>query len=162
MTPALARRLFRKCNIDVTHNEIETILLRKCEPMLQILMEDETGHSMDPYVQMLLEEPEFHSDGTRVVYDALHWALKHGISILMLTVFRSFKRIRCTVQLVRHFEIYIRCFLFVIGTYDARVRVILHSWATDLFGLTIEHFEMLEDAIIIRLKNSSGYTKTPE
>lgn len=47
--------------------------------MMQYLMETGTGHIKEPYVEMLLEEPDFHRDGTRVVYDALHWALQHGI-----------------------------------------------------------------------------------
>ena len=46
---------------------------------MQLLVEDGLGHSKEPYVQIILEEPEFHSDGTRIVYDALHWALMHGI-----------------------------------------------------------------------------------
>ncbi len=45
---------------------------------MQLLLEDGAGHTKDPYVQMILEEPEFHSDGTRIVYDALHWALMLG------------------------------------------------------------------------------------
>ncbi len=52
----------------------------QCEPMMQLLMESESGHTKDPYVQMLLEEPDFHRDGTRVVYDALQWALMLGIN----------------------------------------------------------------------------------
>jgi hypothetical protein len=51
---------------------------------MQLLMESESGHTRDPYVQMLLEEPEFHGDGTRVVYDALQWALMLGSIILLL------------------------------------------------------------------------------
>ncbi|XP_046446039.1 transmembrane and coiled-coil domain-containing protein 4-like [Daphnia pulex] len=94
---------------------LEHVKLMRCEPMMQLLMESESGHTRDPYVQMLLEEPEFHGDGTRVVYDALQWAL-------------------------------------MLGNYDARIRVILHEWATQLFGLSVEHFEMLEDAIVHRVE----------
>lgn len=49
--------------------------------MMKLLMEQETGHTKEPYIQMLLEEPDFHSDGTRVIYDILHWALMHGFVI---------------------------------------------------------------------------------
>ncbi|EFX72133.1 hypothetical protein DAPPUDRAFT_326548 [Daphnia pulex] len=102
---------------------LEHVKLMRCEPMMQLLMlESESGHTRDPYVQMLLEEPEFHGDGTRVVYDALQWAL-------------------------------------VLGHYDARIRVILHEWATQLFGLSVEHFEMLEDAIVHRVERGLA-TKT--
>lgn len=53
-------------------------------------------------------------------------------------------------------------FLLPAGKYDSRIRVILHSWATELFGLTVEHFEMLEDTVIVQVKRASGYTKTPK
>jgi hypothetical protein len=43
-------------------------------------------------------------------------------------------------------------FIVVVGNYDARIRVILHEWATQLFGLSVEHFEMLEDAIVHRVE----------
>ena len=54
--------------------------------MMQLLVEDGLGHSKEPYVQIILEEPEFHSDGTRIVYDALHWALMHGIYRLVIVI----------------------------------------------------------------------------
>lgn len=49
--------------------------------MMQLLMENETGHTKGPYVEMLLDEPDFHRDGTRVVYDALQWTLMKGIGL---------------------------------------------------------------------------------
>lgn len=55
---------------------------------MQLLMESESGHTRDPYVQMLLEEPEFHGDGTRVVYDALQWALVLGMYVGYITTER--------------------------------------------------------------------------
>lgn len=57
---------------------------------MELLMENETGHTKEPYVEMLLDEPDFHRDGTRVVYDALQWALMGGIEqelIRYLSVF---------------------------------------------------------------------------
>lgn len=68
--------------------------------MMQLLMEEESGHTKEPYVQILLEEPDFQSDGTRVVYDVLHWALLHGtytvllIALIMASLILSFK---CTI-----------------------------------------------------------------
>lgn len=132
--------------------------------MMQLLMEDGSGHTKEPYVQMILEEPDFHSDGTRVVYDALHWALQHGIYTILL-LRQSFLRVvlvwanqRAVVPLYISFYVSSLC----VGRYDSRVRVILHSWATQLFGLTVEHFEMLEDAIVVRVKSAAGCAKTPQ
>lgn len=48
------------------------------------------------------------------------------------------------------------------GNYDARIRVILHDWATQLFGLSVEHFEMLEDAIVQKVTNLSSGSKSPQ
>lgn len=47
------------------------------------------------------------------------------------------------------------------GRYDARIRVILYIWATRLFGLKVEHFEMLEDAVIVQVEKGNG-AKTAE
>lgn len=55
--------------------------------MMQLLMESESGHTKDPYVHMLLEEPDFHRDGTRVVYEALQWALMRGIKFKRKTLY---------------------------------------------------------------------------
>jgi hypothetical protein len=53
-------------------------------------------------------------------------------------------------------------FIVFPGNYDARIRVILHDWATKLFGLSIEHFEMLEDAIVLRVEHGNVRQKSPQ
>jgi hypothetical protein len=54
---------------------------------MQLLMESESGHTKDPYVHMLLEEPDFHRGGTRVVYEALQWALMRGTKFKRKTLY---------------------------------------------------------------------------
>jgi hypothetical protein len=51
-------------------------------------------------------------------------------------------------------------FFIFLGNYDARIRVILHDWAIQLFGLSVEHFEMLEDAIVLRVERGNVKPKS--
>ncbi|KAK4018779.1 hypothetical protein OUZ56_000821 [Daphnia magna] len=126
---SLNERYSESCDLEFRQRSLHRLLqhlnLMRCESMMQLLMENETGHTKGPYVEMLLDEPDFHRDGTRVVYDALQWTLMKG-------------------------------------NYDARIRVILYEWATQLFGLSVEHFEMLEDAVVQRVSNFSPGSKSPQ
>lgn len=48
------------------------------------------------------------------------------------------------------------------GRYDARVRVILLDWAVRYFELTVQHFDMLEDAVVTDIMGTDKRPKTKE